>query len=96
MRKTMDIPHWASDFLLHTTAVGNCKVHSALVEVLHKKREKHHARTIHQYATARDAGLEQEIYGDIHIIQHQQGGQRRDDGEAPRRLRAPARAWRQP
>lgn len=114
MNKVMHLPKDAPDFLLHTTAVGNCEDRSRLAEVLHKTLEKRYQLTVRQYASIKtaaelraawraackehrnipavlwvcwthpacDEALEQEIYGDIHMIQHQLGSHVRNDQNA--------------
>ena len=46
MAKVMEFPRDTSDFVLHTTAVGNCDNRSRLAELLHKHLEKRHAAEI--------------------------------------------------
>lgn len=114
MNKVMYLPGDASDFVLHTTAVGNCEERSCLSEVLHKTLEKRCELMVRQYAAFKtDADLrlawraackegrdipmalwvcwthpacsqqlEQEIYADIHMIQHQLGSHARTDQKA--------------
>lgn len=118
MAKVMHLPGDASDFVLHTTAVGNCEERSRLAEILHKTLEKRSELMIRQYAAFKtDADLraawraackegrniplalwvcwthpacgeqlEQEIYADIHMIQHQLGSHARTDQKAMKAL----------
>ena len=119
MAKVMEFPRDTSDFVLHTTAVGNCDNRSRLAELLHKHLEKRHAAEIRKFSATRDTAelralwraacrdgstiagalwatwshpacdstLEHEVYGDIHMIQHQLGGRARVDHGALKRLR---------
>lgn len=119
MAKVMAFPRDTSDFVLHTTAVGNCDTRTRLAEVLHKHLEKRYAETIRRFSSARDVAglrdhwleacrdgtgiagalwatwshpacdstLEHEIYGDIHMIQHQLGGTARADQRELKTLR---------
>lgn len=114
MNKVMHLPRDASDFLLHTTAVGNCDARTHLAEILHKHLERRFQLLIRQHAAIKTAEslqqawkaackdgrnipallwvcwthpacnevLEQEIYGDIHMIQHQLGAHARVDHQA--------------
>ena len=118
MTKVMHLPRDASDFLLHTTAVGCCSERSSLAEVLQKSLEKRCQLTLRQYAAIKtdcelrmawraacrenkdipavlwacwshpscNERLEQEIYGDIHMIQHQLGSHVRNDLKAMKAL----------
>jgi hypothetical protein len=118
MNKVMHLPKGASDFLLHTTAVGNCEDRSRLAEVLHKTLEKRYQLPVRQHASIKttaelravwraackenrnipavlwicwthpacDEQLEQEIYADIHMIQHQLGSHNRTDQNAMKAL----------
>ena len=118
MTKVMHLPKDASDFLLHTTAVGCCEERSRLADVLQKTLEKRYQLTLRQYATIKtdselrlawraacqenknipavlwacwthpacDERLEQDIYGDIHMIQHQLGSHARSDLKAMKAL----------
>lgn len=111
MFKVMHLPRDATDFVLHTTAVGCCETRGPLVDILQKTLEKRFRNTLAQFAIIKDeAGLRlrwrkaciareqlpailwtcwthpacseplaQEIYGDIHMIQHQLGAQARLD-----------------
>lgn len=119
MHKVMHLPKDASDFLLHTTAVGCCEERSRLADVLQKTLEKRCQLTVRQFAAIKtDADLrlawkaackesrnipaalwacwthpdctdqlEQEIYADIHMIQHQLGSHNRADQNALKALR---------
>lgn len=119
MNKVMHLPKDASDFLLHTTAVGNCEDRSRLAEILHKTLEKRCQLTVRQFAAIKtaadletawraackehnnipavlwacwthpacDEALEQKIYGDIHMIQHQLGSHVRTDQNALKALK---------
>lgn len=119
MHKAMPLPRGTIDFVLHTTAVGNCETRSRLAEILHKTLEKRYQLTIKRFAAAKtsealrglwrsatqsgsdipgalwaawshpacDATLEQEIYGDIHMIQHQVATGTRADLKAMQGLR---------
>lgn len=118
MTKVMHLPRDASDFLLHTTAVGCCSERSRLAEVLQKTLEKRYQLTLRQFAAIKTESelrvawhaaskenknipavlwacwshpactdrLEQEIYGDIHMIQHQLGSHARTDLKAMQAL----------
>ncbi|UCV12769.1 DUF2325 domain-containing protein [Dechloromonas denitrificans] len=118
MNKVMHLPGDASDFVLHTTAVGNCEERSRLSEILHKTLEKRCELMVRRYAIFKtDADLraawraackegrdipmalwvcwthpacseqlEQEIYADIHMIQHQLGSHVRTDQKAMKAL----------
>lgn len=118
MNKVMHLPGDASDFVLHTTAVGNCEERSRLAEILQKTLEKRCQLMVRQYAVFKtDADLrtawraackegknipaalwvcwthpacseqlEQEIYADIHMIQHQLGSHARTDQKAMKAL----------
>lgn len=120
MNKVMHLPKGASDFLLHTTAVGNCEERSRLAEVLQKTLEKRYQLIVRQYASiktvedlrtawrtackenrnipaalwacwthpASTEPLEQEIYADIHMLQHQLGSHARTDQNAMKALQA--------
>lgn len=111
MGKVMHLPRETSDFVLHTTAVGNCEERTPLAELLHKTLEKRYQLIIRQFAAIKtnvdlrqawqqacttatqvpatlwavwthpacDAKLEQDVYGDIHMIQHQIGTGTRAD-----------------
>ncbi len=119
MHKAMPLPKGTTDFVLHTTAVGNCETRSRLAEILHKTLEKRFQLTIKRFASAKtsdglralwlsatqsgsdipgalwaawshpacDATLEQEIYGDIHMIQHQVATGTRADMKAMQVMR---------
>lgn len=119
LRKAMHFPHDATDFVLHTSAVGHCESRSPVAEVLQKQLEKRYPLTIRQFAVARhtaaltklwreavaagtgipaalwatlthpacDGALEQEVYADIHMIQHQIGSGNRADMKALKHLR---------
>ena len=119
MNKVMHLTKDAPDFLLHTTAVGNCEERSRLAEVLHKTLEKRCQLTVRQFASIKTAAelqaawraackehrnipamlwvcwthaacneaLEREIYGDIHMIQHQLGSHARTDQNALKALK---------
>jgi len=119
MHKAMPLPRGTIDFVLHTTAVGNCETRSRLAEILHKSLEKRYQLTIKRFAAAKtsealralwqsatqsgsdipgalwaawthpacDATLEQEIYGDIHMIQHQVATGTRADIKAMQQAR---------
>ena len=54
MKKLMHIPHGTSDFVLHTTAVGNSESRTPLAELLQKQLEKRYPQTVRRFATARD------------------------------------------
>lgn len=118
MAKVMHLPRETSDFVLHTTAVGNCEERTRLSELLHKTLEKRFRLSIRQFSACKTeaelkaawgqacregsripaalwaawthpacgARLEQEIYGDIHMIQHQVGSGTRADLQAMRSL----------
>lgn len=120
MKKVMELPKDASDFLLHTTAVSSCEKRSRLADVLHKDLEKRFQLTVRQHAGIKSVEclhvawksackdgrnipavlwtcwthpacselLEQEIYGDIHMIQHQLGSHTRVDRKAMQALQA--------
>lgn len=111
MGKILHLPHDTSDFVLHTTAVGNCEERTALAELLHKTLERRFQLVIKQFSRIKtnadlrlswrrackeatqipaslwavwthpacDSRLEQEVYGDIHMIQHQIGAGTRAD-----------------
>ncbi len=55
MAKVMDFPRDTADFVLHTTAVGNCDSRSRLAELLHKQLEKRYATDIRLFSATRDA-----------------------------------------
>ncbi len=58
MKKVMHIPHGTTDFVLHTTAVGNSETRTQLSEILQKQLEKRYPQTIRRFAAVRDtAGL---------------------------------------
>jgi len=62
MAKVMALPRDTSDFVLLSTAVGNCHNPSRLAEVLHKHLEKRYAETIRQFSNTRDvAGLREHL-----------------------------------
>lgn len=118
MNKVMHLPGDASDFVLHTTAVGNCEERSRLAEILQKTLEKRCQLVVRQYAALKtepdlraawraackegknipaalwvcwthpacSEQLEQEIYADIHMIQHQLGSHARTDQNAMKSL----------
>jgi hypothetical protein len=118
MNKVMHLPGDASDFVLHTTAVGNCEERSRLAEILQKTLEKRCQLMVRQYAVFKTEAelraawraackegkdipaalwvcwthpacseqLEQEIYADIHMIQHQLGSHARTDQKAMKAL----------
>jgi hypothetical protein len=120
MTKVMHFPRDASDFVLHTTAVGACEERSQLADILHKHLEKRFQLTVRRFAGTHDSDglaalwreetrrgseipaalwacwthpacdtrLEQEIYGDIHMIQHQVGSGTRADLATLKSLRA--------
>ena len=120
MHKVMHLPREATDFLLHTTAVGACEERSRLSELLHKALEKRFQLAVRDFAAAKtaaelgaawraacheahripaalwavwthpacDGALEQEVYGDIHMIQHQVGAGTRADLLALKTLKA--------
>lgn len=111
MGKVMHLPRETSDFVLHTTAVGNCEERTPLAELLHKTLEKRYQLIIRKLAAIKsnsdlrqtwqqackeatqipgtlwavwthpacDTKLEQDVYGDIHMIQHQIGAGTRAD-----------------
>ncbi len=111
MRKVMHFPADTSDYLLHTTAVGNCEQRSRLAELLQRTLEQRYRMAVKSLHGVRDeallraawrrgcadgigvpgllwacwthpaltAELEQEIYGDIHMLQHQLGSGTRAD-----------------
>ena len=127
MKKVMHFPADTTDFVLHTTAVGNCEVRSKLAEVLHKQLEKRYHATIRRFAGAKDSDtlrklwreatasgseipaalwatwthpacdstLEHEVYGDIHMIQHQVGTGTRADLKTLKSLQAENRQLKQ-
>lgn len=114
MKKVMHLPSDASDFLLHTTAVGCCEERGRLTDILQKTLEKRCQLAVRQHAQIRNESelrvawqtackegrnlpvmlwvcwthpaceeqLAQEIYGDIHMIQHQLGAHVRVDKKA--------------
>lgn len=114
MHKVMHLPRDASDFMLHTTAVGACEDRSRLAEILQKSLEKRYQLSIRQLAACKSVAelrrawqaacrakrdipavlwacwthpcsneqLDQEIYGDIHMIQHQLGAHDRTEQQA--------------
>lgn len=114
MRKVMHFPPETSDYVLHTTAVGNCEQRCRLAELLQRMLELRHRLTVKGLAPlksadalrlawqracadganvpgtlwacwthpALDATLEQEIFGDIHMLQHQLGSGTRADLKA--------------
>lgn len=118
MLKVMHLPRDTTDFVLHTTAVGNCEERTALAELLHKTLEKRHQLTVRQFAQhkspaalraawqqacreaaqipaalwavwthpACDSKLEQDVYADIHMIQHQVAADTRAELKAVKRL----------
>jgi hypothetical protein len=120
MQKVMRFPRDTTDFMLHTTAVGNCEERTRLAELLHKNLERRFQLTIKQFSLykthtelhtawqkssktgqhipatlwaiwthpACDSELEQEIYADIHMIQHQIGAGARADLKAMKTLEA--------
>ena len=45
MKKLMHIPHGTSDFVLHTTAVGNSESRTPLAELLQKQLEKRYPQS---------------------------------------------------
>ena len=111
MKKVMHFPPDTSDYLLHTTAVGNCDQRGRLAELLQRTLEQRYRVTVKSLHGLRDeaalraswrrgcadgigvpgllwacwthpaltAELEQEIYGDIHMLQHQLGSGTRAD-----------------
>ncbi len=127
MAKVMHFPADTTDFVLHTTAVGNCETRSQLAELLQRTLEKRYQLTIRRLAAAKDGAalrrhwqaavrsgaeipatlwaawthpacdppLEQEIYADIHMIQHQIGSGTRTDLQTLERLQAENRHLRQ-
>lgn len=127
MKKVMHFPADTTDFVLHTTAVGNCEVRSKLAEVLHKQLEKRYHATIRRFAGAKDSDalrklwreatasgseipaalwatwthpacdstLAHEVYGDIHMIQHQVGTGTRADLKTLKSLQAENRQLKQ-
>lgn len=126
MSKVMHLPRDASDFLLHTTAVGCCDERGRLAEILQKTLEKRCQLMVRQYAAFKSGAdlraawraackegrnipaalwvcwthpacseqLEQEIYGDIHMIQHQLGSHARTDLSAMKALQEEGAALR--
>ena len=114
MRKVMHFPHATSDYVLHTTAVGNCEQRCQLAELLQRTLEQRYRLTVKALAAmksceelrcawqracrdgveipatlwacwthpALDDALEQEIFGDIHMLQHQLGSGTRADLDA--------------
>lgn len=119
MAKVLHLPRQTGDFVLHTTAVGNCGERTALAELLHKTLEKRFRLTVRRFAAIKstealaegwkqavrdgqqipaalwavwthpacDERLEQEIYADIHMIQHQVGASARVDARLLQSLR---------
>jgi len=119
LRKVMHFPHDATDFVLHTSAVGHCESRTPVAEILQKQLEKRYPLTIRKFSAARhgsslvslwreavasgsgipaalwatlthpacDGALEQEVYADIHMIQHQIGSGNRADMTALKSLR---------
>lgn len=111
MKKVMHLPRETSDFVLHTTAVGNCEERTPLAELLHKTLEKRYQLIVRKLAVIKtntelrqtwlrackeatnipgtlwavwthpacDSKLEQDVYGDIHMLQHQIGTGTRAD-----------------
>jgi len=53
MHKVMHLPRDASDFMLHTTAVGACEERSRLAEILQKSLEKRYQLSIRQLAACK-------------------------------------------
>ena len=118
MKKVMHFPPETSDYVLHTTAVGNCEQRGQLAELLQRTLEQRFQLTLKSLSAMKDADalrkawdkacsegknvpamlwacwthpaldteLEQEIFGDIHMLQHQLGSGTRADLNAMRRL----------
>lgn len=118
MKKVMHFPPETSDYVLHTTAVGNCDQRTVLAELLQRTLEQRFRLALKSLSAVKDADalhaawreacsqgrnvpallwacwthpaldttLEQEIYGDIHMLQHQLGSGTRADLGALRRL----------
>lgn len=127
MAKVMHFPADTTDFVLHTTAVGNCETRSQLAELLQRTLEKRYRLAIRRLASTKDSAalrrdwqaavrngaeipatlwaawthpacdptLEQEIYADIHMIQHQIGSGARTELKTLERLKAENRHLRQ-
>lgn len=127
MRKVMHFPPDTSDYVLHTTAVGNCDQRGQLAELLQRTLEQRFRLTLKSLSAVKDvdalrkawsdacgAGrnvpamlwacwthpaldseLEQKIYGDIHMLQHQLGSGTRADLDAMRRMNGENAALRQ-
>ncbi|MDQ5916583.1 MAG: hypothetical protein QG584_2477 [Pseudomonadota bacterium] len=127
MKKVMHFPPETSDYVLHTTAVGNCEQRGQLAELLQRTLEQRFRLTLKSLSAVKDADalrkawdkacsegknvpamlwacwthpaldteLEQEIFGDIHMLQHQLGSGTRADLDAMRRLNGENVALRQ-
>ena len=127
MKKVMHFPPETSDYVLHTTAVGNCEQRGQLAELLQRTLEQRFRLTLKLLSAVKDADalrkawdkacsegknvpamlwacwthpaldteLEQEIFGDIHMLQHQLGSGTRADLDAMRRLNGENAALRQ-
>ncbi|MDQ5881613.1 MAG: hypothetical protein QG616_1444 [Pseudomonadota bacterium] len=127
MKKVMHFPPETSDYVLHTTAVGNCEQRGQLAELLQRTLEQRFKLTLKLLSAVKDADalrkawdkacsegknvpamlwacwthpaldteLEQEIFGDIHMLQHQLGSGTRADLDAMRRLNGENVALRQ-
>lgn len=127
MKKVMHFPPETSDYVLHTTAVGNCEQRGQLAELLQRTLEQRFKLTLKSLSAVKDADalrkawdkacsegknipamlwacwthpaldteLEQEIFGDIHMLQHQLGSGTRADLDAMRRLNGENAALRQ-
>lgn len=119
MSKTLHLPRATTDFVVHTTAVGNCGERGTLCELLHKTLERRYPLTVRRFAAIKtsaalaaawqdavrdgqhipaalwavwthpacDEQLEQEVYADIHMIQHQVGASTRIDARTLQNLR---------
>ncbi len=111
MSRVMTVSRETTDFVLHTTAVGECETRTQLSALLHKQLEKRFQLQVRKFSCSKDAHglhalwrescatgsdipgalwaswthpacdstLEQEIFRDIHMIQHQVGSGTRAD-----------------
>ncbi len=109
--RVMSVARETTDFVLHTTTVGECETRTQLSSLLHKQLEKRFQAQVRKLSCSRgaqelhalwrefcatgtdipgalwaswthpscDSTLEQQIFRDIHMIQHQVGSSTRAD-----------------
>lgn len=109
--RVMKVPRETTDFVLHTTTVGECETRTQLSSLLHKQLEKNFQLQVRKLSCVKgaqelhalwrefcasgtdipgalwaswthpfcDSTLEQQIFRDIHMIQHQIGSGTRAD-----------------